>query len=1201
MARYFYLLFSLLLITTIGYGQTIQGKIIDESSGEGLPFANVILEKDGVQKAGTTTDLDGNFILTGFDPGTYGVRVVYVGYQDKLINGITVGSSKTIPLDIQMAVPVDGGVNLSEIVVVEYRVPLIEQDNTASGTTVTAEEVMKMPVKSVTSVIATTAGVGQSKEGGATSFRGARENDDIIFVDGVRTRRSTVPAADIEQVQVITGGLPAQYGDVTGGITNIITRGPSSKFSGNLELETSEFLDAYGYNSANLSFSGPLLTKKNSEGKVLRSIIGYRISGQYRNIDEASPSFVGAYTATDEFLDLMREDPLIFRNNRYIPRGFFMSEEDVVLTKARPNVGRMDLNGNGKVDIQPVSGLNFTVGGNYNFIDRAEDVRAERSWLLNSHKHLQRYDQDWRVFARLRQKIGGSGLEELSDEEKEERSSATIQNINYTIQVDYNKVNIERYDPDHKDNLFNYGYLGQYDRSWTPAYGFNQDSMRYEQVGFSETFDDFIPGGVNLAQEKYLGYDIDPSVQQIPQNGEMPSSLEYIYSSGMHYNYGATRNNYFQKIEENQFGVTASGGLDIVGKGKDKSKHSILLGVIYEQRTDRAYDIFPAPLWQLGRQLVRSDWFLNTSDTIFSTTGDTISFPLAYNNGSTFANSVRDMYSSEEYGHFNSDFLRPEDLSLDMFSADELNDNLPSIYLNYEGYDYTGKKLGADVSFEDFFTERDDRGDLYRPVAPFAPIYTAFFLQDKFTFRDIYFNLGVRVDRYDANTKVLADPYTFNPIKTVAETSELNHADGVEDDWKVYAEESGGQTVPFAYRDGDTWYTASGALINDPIAVYRGRDIGGSALYSRYQNIQDENYDPTGVFVDYEPQINVMPRVSFSFPISEDAGFFAHYDILTRRPTTSNRMNALDYYNWVQRQNIYSNNNPDLKPSKTIDYQVGFQQKVSASSSVKLTAYYREQRSLIAARTYTFADPVPTYVTFGNRDFGTVKGFTFQYDLRRTKNFKFKLDYTLQFAEGTSSSATTSSRGTSQLGSVRPIFPYSFDQRHNIVGRIDFRYSEGDKYNGPKIAGKDILENFGVNILAKFGSGRPYTRKQDPSPRSGTNTIGDFNGSRLPWTNQFDLRVDKDFFFGRKAGKKGLSLNVYLRVLNILNTGNIVGVYPYTQDPDNDGFLISAEGQTLLLSVESAQTYETLYNLRLLDDTNYGLPRRIRLGIITNF
>jgi hypothetical protein len=44
------------------------------------------------------------------------------------------------------------------------------------------------------------------------------------------------------------------------------------------------------------------------------------------------------------------------------------------------------------------------------------------------------------------------------------------------------------------------------------------------------------------------------------------------------------------------------------------------------------------------------------------------------------------------------------------------------------------------------------------------PIYNAFYIQDKFTFKDIIFRLGLRVDRYDANTKVLKDPYSLYEI-----------------------------------------------------------------------------------------------------------------------------------------------------------------------------------------------------------------------------------------------------------------------------------------------------------------------------------------------------------------------------------------------------------------------------------------------------
>jgi hypothetical protein len=77
------------------------------------------------------------------------------------------------------------------------------------------------------------------------------------------------------------------------------------------------------------------------------------------------------------------------------------------------------------------------------------------------------------------------------------------------------------------------------------------------------------------------------------------------------------------------------------------------------------------------------------------------------------------------------------------------------------------------------------------PVAANKPIYNAAYIQDKFTFRDIIFRLGIRVDRYDANTKVLKDPYSLYEIITAKDFYDLPDVDdprlpAVQDDWKVY-------------------------------------------------------------------------------------------------------------------------------------------------------------------------------------------------------------------------------------------------------------------------------------------------------------------------------------------------------------------------------------------------------------------------------
>src|SRR5690606_31086585 len=100
-------------------------------------------------------------------------------------------------------------------------------------------------------------------------------------------------------------------------------------------------------------------------------------------------------------------------------------------------------------------------------------------------------------------------------------------------------------------------------------------------------------------------------------------------------------------------------------------------------------------------------------------------------------------------------------------------------------------------------------------------------------------------------------------------------------------------------------------------------------------------------FKDYEPQINVSPRIAFSFPISDEALFFAHYDVLTQRPSSNSSLQLLDYLLLESKSSNDRLNNPDLKAERTIDYELGFQQKINNYSSIKIAAFYREQKDMI--------------------------------------------------------------------------------------------------------------------------------------------------------------------------------------------------------------------------------------------------------------
>ncbi|MDZ7774778.1 MAG: hypothetical protein U5L09_03755 [Bacteroidales bacterium] len=93
-------------------------------------------------------------------------------------------------------------------------------------------------------------------------------------------------------------------------------------------------------------------------------------------------------------------------------------------------------------------------------------------------------------------------------------------------------------------------------------------------------------------------------------------------------------------------------------------------------------------------------------------------------------------------------------MSIEMFSPDELL-NSGSYMASAYGFDYYGNVLENRPGFSDFFSATDENNINTRNIGAFEPIYTAGFIQDKFAFKDLIFNIGVRVDRFDANQMVL--------------------------------------------------------------------------------------------------------------------------------------------------------------------------------------------------------------------------------------------------------------------------------------------------------------------------------------------------------------------------------------------------------------------------------------------------------------
>ena len=530
-----------------------------------------------------------------------------------------------------------------------------------------------------------------------------------------------------------------------------------------------------------------------------------------------------------------------------------------------------------------------------------------------------------------------------------------------------------------------------------------------------------------------------------------------------------------------------------------------------------------------------------------------------------------------------------------------------SSYIYYYGYDVFGNKNAESATLEKFFAPEDSD----RLIAPFSPIYTAGYIQDKFAVEDLIFNIGIRVDRYDANQKVLKDQHLlYSAYDAGANTALINSTNipsTIGNDYIVYVDQIEGPTAIVGYRDNedDTWYNADGLEISDPNLLAEAAGGKISPYLIDPESAKKGIISAGDAFEDYSPEVVFMPRINFSFPISDEAQFFAHYDVLTQRPPDRNRLEPVDYLFMANRVGA-TLDNPNLKPEKTVDYELGFAKTLSLRSALKISAFYKEQRDMISKVNMIGAYPA-TYYTFGNIDFGTVKGLTINYDLRRTNNVQLTANYTLQFADGTGSEADGNVNlvETGQPN-LRTSIPLDFDQRHAISASVDYHYGEGKDYNGPVWFGKKVFENAGINLVLAAGSGTPYSRQSNITQEAAegindrSTLEGSLNGSRLPWQFRMNMKVNKEFEI-KWNEKKSSYVNVYLQVQNLMDAKNIINTYRATGNPEDDGYLTDAASQNAIDSRNDPDAFRHLYSLAVNNPSNYSLPRMFRAGISLQF
>lgn len=1216
------------LVSTFSYSQSLDGKlkgnVTDKKTGEAIVGAQVTLKQTGSRKGGAATDVDGNYTISPIDPGTYDVEIFFLGYDKKEITGIAITSGRTLTLDVQLSVPETGSNVIGTVNIQQWRDPGFNTDQTITGKSLTGDELDKMPSKDINTALTLTGGV-QTDPSGNISIKGDRPGQSKYIVDGIPygAGEATLPFVDIESLDIITGGVPAEYGDLTGGAIVATTKGPSADFHGRIEALSSQYLDAMGYNLVQGSLTGPLLRSKKDPSKP---ILGFSISGEYNYDVQNSPPAISVYRVQDNVLNNITNNPIVPAANGL---GFNSSADYVTLnqmqkTQVETNTALNRYAFTGKLDFQPADNIDFTVGATVDKTDYRAFIYSFS--MFNAANNPEVIQNNYTAFARFRQTFK-SNPEDM------------IQDAYYTVEFSYVNKNSTVQDPNLKNNYFQYGYLGSFKETNTPVYSYKTDTVNGKIVtanflqGYQQTAVTYTPGGYNVTAENYdkeffalnNGSVANTNLLQSQGgllNGQSPGTVYGLWAApGTYYSQ-------YSKSQAEQYDLTASGTATLA------KKHTLKFGIEYQQKVDRSYTVGSydgiQDLWTQARLLMNTQLTQldHNNPIIVNSNGnftDTINYPFQIAAGAqtafdaNFRNHLISIGARDANGnlinqqsYINIDQYAPSDLKLNYFTPDELLENGHSIVTAY-GYDYQGNILRGKPSLNNFLDPT------LRSEGAYNPIYTAGYIEDKFELNSISFNVGVRVDRFDANQIVLKDPYTMFPIRTAGQVAAsgiggapVTVPGNIGSNYSVYVDDIANPTKITGFRNGNVWYDANGTEETDPnqIAI-----LSRTGTITPYLVNQNQTVISDASFTNYVPSINLMPRISFSFPISENASFYANYDVLTMTPNTGNAY-ALDNYYYINTRSVLTTiPNPNLQPQQRTNYEIGFKQKVSTNAAVSVNAYFGQIKNEIELYRYSYAYPID-YTTYNNIDFGTVKGVTLGYDTKRSYDHPYSgltlsANYTLQFADGTGSSVTTASSliqaGEPQL---RTIYPLNWDTRNQINAILDYRFGHGFDYVGPRNSkGGGWLEDAGANLLLTAKSGNPYTAQANVTNTqegglAGRSTLaGTINGSRYPWQFTASLKIDKSFTIASGQGdkKKGYFVNVYLQIDNLLNSLNVVYVYPYTGLPNQDGYLQSTNGISEARNSASQQAFIDQYNVKLNNPGNYVSPRFIRLGAYLQF
>ena len=343
------LLFCAIMVVTVTFAAekgTLKVKVVDVEQGK--PIAGVPATLSSPVMMGNKTsmsDVDGEILFINLAPGTYSIRAELDGFKTVVLTKIRVSLGVETVVNLAMETA-----EITETITVTGQYTAVNTTKSTVSEHVSSEEVESLPVaRDFVGYLQLAAGVNVIPNSGGkdtpedpagkgglnyldrgsqgiaeTAYQGKRgSRDNLYFLDGINITGMASQTAllsfnneVIQEQELLTSGVPAEYGGGKGVVGNIVTKSGGNNFTGSLNIywQSKDLYLPYGGKDYDAARDDPLRDPTKLEGyednkydtavtlggPIMKDKVWFFLSGQYRNDDQTFQLSESASPTRDE-------------------------------------------------------------------------------------------------------------------------------------------------------------------------------------------------------------------------------------------------------------------------------------------------------------------------------------------------------------------------------------------------------------------------------------------------------------------------------------------------------------------------------------------------------------------------------------------------------------------------------------------------------------------------------------------------------------------------------------------------------------------------------------------------------------------------------------------------------------------------------------------------------------------------------------